>query len=219
MPQQLNATYVICNGSTCTSNCNARYITALLQGLLSLFALHITPDATLLPMMDLTSLQWPLQLLCSSIITQKILPYTLPLLPLQLTLVAVIYLGITLSVVLPFKVLIYQPFLSPLRHVPDAPSELNNWKTWLAAEPSPPQLLQWVKRVEGYAGFEGMMRYRGIGGNERILVCKSPALKDVLVTQQYSHFDRPAMARKRIAVQAGNGLIASSGDIHKVSID
>lgn len=59
------------------------------------------------------------------------------------------------------------------------------------------------------------MRYYGIGGTERVLVSGTSALKDVLVTKQYKFFDRPTMARKRIAVQAGNGLIASAGDIHK----
>ena len=60
------------------------------------------------------------------------------------------------------------------------------------------------------------MRYRGIGGSERVLLRSPQALREVLVTQQHSDFDRPLMARKRIAVQAGEGLIAGGGGVHKV---
>lgn len=169
--------------------------------------------------MELTSLRPPIQLILCWTLSQWILPYTLSRLPLQLTLVATTYFWSFLLIVWPFKVFIYQQFLSPLRPIPNAPPELNHRKTWLAAEPSPPQLLHWVKSVKTHPDFRGLMRYRGIGGSERILLCTPAALREVLVTQQYSHFDRPVMARKRIAVQAGTGLIASGGEIHKVSLE
>lgn len=167
--------------------------------------------------MGLASLRPPLQLLLCGIITQRLLPYSAARLPLQLVLIPTLYFWSLLLVVWPYYLFVYQPYLSPLRHILQAPSELNNRKTWLATEPSPPQLLQWVKAVKGHPNFTGLMRYRGIGGSERVLVCTPPALREVLVAQQYSSFDRPLMARKRIAVQAGNGLIASGGDVHKVS--
>jgi cytochrome P450 len=59
------------------------------------------------------------------------------------------------------------------------------------------------------------MRYIGIGGGERVLISSPESLKEVLVTQQYKFFDRPTMARKRIAMQARNRLITSSGEVHK----
>lgn len=167
--------------------------------------------------MKLTFLRALVQVAFCCLLAQRLLPYTLARLPIQFALVNTLYLLSSVLIVLPFKVFIYQRFLSPLRRIPTAPAHLNHWKTWLAAEPSPPQLLEWVNAVKKDPEFQGMMRYRGIGGGERILACSPKALREVLVGQQYSHFDRPIMARKRIEVQAGNGLIASGGDAHKVS--
>lgn len=163
-----------------------------------------------------TSLRPAAHLLLCGLLTQKVLPFTLVRLPLQIALFVSIFVLSSLLVVWPFTLFVYQPYFSPLRPIPSAPKELNHWKTWLAAEPTPPQLLQWANVVKKDPQFRGLMRYRGIGGGERILLCNPAALKEVLVAQQYSHFDRPIMGRKRIAVQAGTGLIASGGDAHKV---
>lgn len=127
------------------------------------------------------------------------------------------YVFISVFLVYPFHLFIYLPHLSPLRNIPGPPPGKNIWRTWLAKEPSPPQLLEWVKAASKHHGdnFHGAMRYYGIGGREQVLVVGSQVLKEVLVTKQYKSFDRPTMARKRIAVQAGDGLIASAGDLHK----
>ncbi|CAK4034376.1 cytochrome P450 [Lecanosticta acicola] len=165
--------------------------------------------------MKLASLQSPLHLLLCYLFVQRVVPHALALLSVRIVLAVTLYIWSFLLLVFPFNVFIYQRLLSPLRHIPTVPTELNHWKTWLAAEPSPPQLLEWVKVVKERPGFQGLMRYRGIGGGERILICGPKAMREVLVAQQYSHFDRPLIARKRIAVQAGTGLIASGGDVHK----
>ena len=166
--------------------------------------------------MKLSTLRSPLQLLFCWAVVERILSFSVLRLPLQILLISACYLAITLLIVLPCKVLIYQKFLSPLRDIPTAPANANNWKTWLVAEPTPPQLLEWMREVQNDPAFEGMMRYRGIGGSERVLICRPTALREVLVAQQYSYFDRPALARQKIAIQVGDGLIASAGDVHKV---
>lgn len=128
------------------------------------------------------------------------------------------YAAVNVFIIIPFYLFVYPIYLSPLRHIPSPPPGHNTWRTWLGQEPTPLQLLAWVNATakENGNAYRGVMRYRGIGGGERLLVSSPETMREVLVTKQYESFDRLTMARKRIAIQAGNGLIASAGDVHKV---
>lgn len=108
---------------------------------------------------------------------------------------------------------LYPTLLSPIRHIPYICSD---WQTrlyrWVYTEPTPVQLGAWVKRTQ----HNGLVRYTGIGGEERVLALSSQAVKEVLVLQGYSHFERPANSRKRFAALTGHGLLAMEGEAHKV---
>ena len=165
--------------------------------------------------MRLTSLRAPLQLLACVVLTHRIVPSSLLF---EIPLSLLLYALTSIFLLWPFHLFIYLPHLSPLRSIPSPPPGLNTWRTWLAAEPTPPQLQTWVRAAAKHHGdeFRGVMRYYGIAGGERILLTSTEALREVLVAKQYNFFDRPTMARKRIAVLAGDGLIASGGNEHKV---
>jgi hypothetical protein len=68
-------------------------------------------------------------------------------LPLQVLLTLLFYIAISTFLVLSLSLFIYLPLLSPLRSIPSPPRGHNTWQTWLAKEPTPPQLLDWVRLI------------------------------------------------------------------------
>jgi hypothetical protein len=82
-------------------------------------------------------------------------------------------------------------FFSPLRHIPQAQAD---WRfrlyQWVYTEPDPIRINGWVRGLK----HEGLVRYPGIGGTERVIPLSSDAVKEVLVTKAYSCFERPRLS-------------------------
>jgi cytochrome P450 len=103
--------------------------------------------------------------------------------------------------------------LSPLRHIPKAQAD---WRfslyEWIYTEPDPIRINRWVAKTQ----HNGLVRYPGIGGTERIIPLNSDAVKEVLVTKAYSCFERPALSRARLRTLLGNGLLSVDDNEHKL---
>lgn len=78
-------------------------------------------------------------------------------------------------------------------------------------EPDATTLLKYQKETPN----EGIIRYTGVLGTERVLLVSPEVRKHVFVTHPYD-FLKP-FVKKRIGHVTGNGLIVSEGDVHKVS--
>ena len=63
---------------------------------------------------------------------------------------------------------------------------------------------------------DGLLQYTGIGGSTQILLTKPEALKEVLVSQAYTVYERPLILRQRLAAVTGQGIFTVAGDRHKV---
>ncbi|KAF2127396.1 cytochrome P450 [Dothidotthia symphoricarpi CBS 119687] len=125
--------------------------------------------------------------------------------------IASIWLGLTILYGI-YRFYLYPSLFSPLRHIPKAQAD---WRfrlyQWVYTEPSPIRLSQWVKDTQ----YEGLVRYSGLGGTERVLPLSSDAVKEVLVTKAYSCFERPRLSRERLGALLGNGLLAIDDNQHR----
>jgi cytochrome P450 len=112
-----------------------------------------------------------------------------------------------------YRFYLHPALFSPLRHIPQARAD---WRfrlyQWIYTEPDPMTVSRWVEKTQ----HQGLVRYPGIGGTERILPLTSEAVKEVLVTQAYSCFHRPALGRARLRALMGNGLLAVDDQDHKI---
>ncbi|CAM1506733.1 Fc.00g063740.m01.CDS01 [Cosmosporella sp. VM-42] len=108
---------------------------------------------------------------------------------------------------------IYPLFVSPLRHLPQ-PSG-NHWLFGqfkrIMAEPSGIPMREWVNEIHN----DGIIRYRGMFNQERILVCSPKALAEVLVTNNYA-FEKPSQVKWSIGRILGIGVLLAEGDEHKM---
>lgn len=124
------------------------------------------------------------------------------------------YFSITLLAIATWSLCIYPRFISPLRHIPQARL---GWRDrlykWIYTEPDPNAVFDWLRRTPN----NGLIRYPGIGGVERILIVSPAAIKEVLVTRAYGSFERPLLGRQRFAGLFGHGLLSAEGDVHKVA--
>lgn len=126
---------------------------------------------------------------------------------------------------------IYPLFVSPLRKLPE-PSG-NHW-IWgqfrrIIAEPSGKPMRAWFVLAQERLGIslltgicrvneipnDGILRYRGLFNQERILVCSPKALAEVLVTNNYA-FQKPHSIRWSIGRILGVGVLLAEGDEHKM---
>lgn len=110
-------------------------------------------------------------------------------------------------------VILWPKFFSPLRNLPEPPggSWWNGHFKQIATEPTGIPMRGWIATVPN----DGVMRYLGIGNQERVLVTGPKALSEVLVTKNY-HFEKPAMMRYSIGRLLGVGVLLAEGDEHKV---
>ncbi|KAF4977395.1 hypothetical protein FZEAL_6072 [Fusarium zealandicum] len=112
-----------------------------------------------------------------------------------------------------WAVWIYPILASPLRHLPE-PSD-NHW-IWgqgkkIFRHPSGVPMREWVTEIPN----DGIIRYRGIFNQERVLVCSPKALAEVLVTNNYA-FAKPAQIRWSIGRILGVGILLAEGEEHKM---
>lgn len=103
-------------------------------------------------------------------------------------------------------------FFSPLRHIPLAPggSFLFGHTRQIIKAPSSKLQCEWVHHVPN----DGFIRY-SMFGTERLLLCNTRVLSEVLVTKAYD-FVKPPGVRRGIGRTLGIGILLAEGDEHKV---
>ncbi|RDW72924.1 hypothetical protein BP6252_06831 [Coleophoma cylindrospora] len=105
---------------------------------------------------------------------------------------------------------IVAPLRNPLRHIPRAKQP--PLRRRLLIEPDSRQCEEWMRETPN----DGLIRYSGILGAERILVTDPRGVRDILQLQPYS-FVKPGPIRKIIRSILGDGLVVAEGSMHKVS--
>ncbi|KAK9355127.1 cytochrome P450 [Lipomyces doorenjongii] len=113
-----------------------------------------------------------------------------------------------------FRVLFYNNFLSPYRHLP-LPSDRPHWffghfyRLHNEKLPGNAQLKWFEENPES-----SFVRYYGIFRSERLAPTTHAALQTILQTASYS-FVKPDLTRKTLALIIGDGLLNAEGDSHK----
>ncbi|KAJ4317917.1 hypothetical protein N0V94_004680 [Neodidymelliopsis sp. IMI 364377] len=111
-----------------------------------------------------------------------------------------------------WKVLIYPFFLSPLRHLPQPPGGhfiLGQFPR-IFKEPSGEPHRDWIDNVPN----DGVLYYRWLFNESRVLVTNPKALGEVLVQRNYE-FVKPERIRKGLGRLLGVGILLAEGDEHK----
>ncbi|KAH6898781.1 cytochrome P450 [Thelonectria olida] len=112
-----------------------------------------------------------------------------------------------------WAVWVYPLFLSPLRHLPE-PSG-NHWLFGqgkrIIAQPSGMPMREWINEIPN----DGVIRYRGLFNQERLLIASPKALAEVLVTNNYA-FEKPVQVRWSLGRILGVGVLLAEGEEHKM---
>ncbi|KAI5466428.1 cytochrome P450 [Mariannaea sp. PMI_226] len=108
---------------------------------------------------------------------------------------------------------VYPLFVSPLRHLP---GPTNNHWIWgqgkkILAEPSGIPMREWVNGIS----HNGVIRYRGLLNQERLLIVSPKALAEVLVTNNYA-FEKPRQVQWSLGRILGIGVLLAEGDEHRM---
>ncbi|OLN94302.1 Cytochrome P450 4B1 [Colletotrichum chlorophyti] len=111
-----------------------------------------------------------------------------------------------------FMVFLYPQYFSRLRTLPGP--ENNHWLMGqyprIMREPTGVPMIEWINTIP----HEGIIRYRGILNQERLLITSPKALAEVLVTHNYD-FRKPSAVRSAIGRILGVGVLLAEGDDHK----
>lgn len=132
--------------------------------------------------------------------------------------------GVNLALKVFWDMAIYPFFVTPLRHLPQAPVSrlpamsigvlteqgyMNNAKI-IFDEPRGRHPLQWMKTISN----EGLIHFRDVVGRSYLLATNHKALLDIMSTNTYD-FEKPWRFREFLARIIGFGLILSEGAAHK----
>lgn len=111
-----------------------------------------------------------------------------------------------------YRFILYPNLFSPLRHLPtvDSDSWWSRQSLRLFTEPSGVPQSDWVNQIRG-----GLIRYRSIFNEERIMVVAPEALAEVLTTKSYQ-FKKPDTLVTGLKRIAGNGILLAEGERHKL---
>ncbi|KAF2427543.1 putative P450 monooxygenase [Tothia fuscella] len=139
-----------------------------------------------------------------------LLPQYLPHNPFVWTLIRTIILNY--GVFTTYHMFIYPFFLSPLRHLPKPGGELPILGNGLSLFKKPPAVdfLKWVSTIPN----DGLIHFRGIFHQDRLILTNAKALAEVLVQKSYD-FEKPTKLRNFLRLVLGDGLIIVEGDEHK----
>ncbi|KAK4635492.1 Cytochrome P450 monooxygenase ALT8 [Fulvia fulva] len=111
-----------------------------------------------------------------------------------------------------YNILLYPRFVSPLRHLPQAPNPHWLWGQTgrIMKEPSGVPMRTWTENVTN----NGLISY-SVWFRERVLVTTPAALGEVLVTKNYD-FVKPPQFRNGLGKILGIGILLAEGDEHKL---
>ncbi|KAI3320897.1 cytochrome P450 [Xylariaceae sp. AK1471] len=114
-----------------------------------------------------------------------------------------------------YAFILYPNLFSPLRHLPtvDANSWWSRQSLRLYGEPRGVPQADWVNKVPHQR--HGLVRYRTLINDERIIVASPEALAEVLTTKSYQ-FKKPEAIVTALKPIAGMGLLLAEGDQHKM---
>ncbi|KAK1600029.1 cytochrome P450 [Colletotrichum navitas] len=112
-----------------------------------------------------------------------------------------------------FVVLLFPQYFSSLRSLPGPKDDhwLMGQGLRIIREPTGVPMIDWVNNIP----HEGVIRYRGLFNQERLLITSPKALAEVLVTRNYD-FRKPGAVRSSIGRILGIGVLLAEGDEHKV---
>ncbi|KAI1427088.1 cytochrome P450 [Xylaria sp. FL1777] len=122
--------------------------------------------------------------------------------------------GISLLLWTIYRFILYPNVFSPLRHLPtvDGKSWWSRQSLRLLSEPKGVPQSDWVEKVPHQR--HGLIRFRTVFNQERVIVASPEALAEVLTTKSY-HFRKPQMVVDALKPIAGLGLLLSEGELHK----
>ncbi|KAJ0160131.1 Cytochrome P450 94A1 [Colletotrichum tanaceti] len=111
-----------------------------------------------------------------------------------------------------FVVFLFPQYLSSLRSIPGPKDDhwLMGQYPRIIREPTGVPMMEWVNTIP----HEGIIRYRGVFNQERLLITSPKALAEVLVTRNYD-FHKPGAVRSSIGRILGVGVLLAEGDEHK----
>lgn len=138
------------------------------------------------------------------------IPQYLPPNPLFRTLIRTTLLNFVLFAI--YKVVVWPFFLSPIRHLPGPGNGmfLLGQGRAMFQKPAAQDFLKWQRTIKN----DGLIYFRGIFYQDRLLVMSPKVLGELLVTKSYD-FEKPAPLRNFLRLVLGDGLIVVEGDVHK----
>ncbi|KZL87821.1 cytochrome p450 [Colletotrichum incanum] len=112
-----------------------------------------------------------------------------------------------------FVVFLFPQYFSSLRSIPGPKNDhwLMGQYPRIMREPTGVPMIEWINTIP----HEGIIRYRGLFNQERLLITSPKALAEVLVTHNYD-FRKPGAVRSSIGRILGIGVLLAEGDEHKV---
>ncbi|GKT82939.1 LOW QUALITY PROTEIN: cytochrome P450 [Colletotrichum tofieldiae] len=112
-----------------------------------------------------------------------------------------------------FVVFLFPQYFSSLRSIPGPTNDhwLMGQYPRIMREPTGVPMIEWINTIP----HEGIIRYRGLFNQERLLITSPKALAEVLVTHNYD-FRKPGAVRSSIGRILGIGVLLAEGDEHKV---
>ncbi|KLO90249.1 pisatin demethylase / cytochrome P450 monooxygenase [Fusarium fujikuroi] len=112
-----------------------------------------------------------------------------------------------------YLVFLYHRFFSPLRHLPQpkGASFINGHWAESVSQPAGLPFRHWSRTIEN----NGLIRYKHLFNQERIVVTSPEGLKEVLGQNSYDYV-KPHLLRAMVGKILGYGLLLSEGDVHKM---
>jgi cytochrome P450 len=137
-------------------------------------------------------------------------PQYLPHNPFVWTLIRTSALNITLFFI--YNVFIWPFLLTPLRHLPQPSGSLPLLGNGLSLFKKPPGIdfARWVAEIPN----DGLIYFRGIFYQDRLIVTNPKAISEILVQRSYD-FEKPKKLRDFLRQVLGDGLIIVEGDEHR----
>ncbi|KAF2672057.1 cytochrome P450 [Microthyrium microscopicum] len=111
-----------------------------------------------------------------------------------------------------YQIFVYPFYFSPLRHLPEPQGGKFPWAhaAILGKVANGEAYKHWVNSIPN----DGLIRFRVLLNQERILLSSPAAVREVLVTKCYD-FDKDFQSNSLVREILGNGLLLASGEEHK----
>ncbi|WYZ34453.1 hypothetical protein EsH8_I_000729 [Colletotrichum jinshuiense] len=112
-----------------------------------------------------------------------------------------------------YVVLLFPQYFSSLRSLPGPKNDhwLMGQYPRILREPTGVPMIEWINTIP----HEGIIRYRGLFNQERLLITSPKALSEVLVTHNYD-FRKPGAVRSSIGRILGVGVLLAEDNEHKI---